>query len=133
VEYPDVEAYAAAWKRRLAQEEARGRELAARAEKVARNAAATLVQRYGATEVWLFGSLARGRFRPGSDIDLAARGLPAREYFRILSEINADQEFDLDLIDLDACPPWLAEAVRQQGRLLARRDPPEGEPRREGP
>jgi len=133
VEYPDVEAYAEAWKRRLAEEEARGRELAARAEETGRRVASTLVERYGAAEVWLFGSLARGRFRPGSDIDLAARRLPAREYFRILSEINADQEFDLDLIDLDACPPWLAEAVRQQGRLLARREPPEGEPRREGP
>lgn len=131
--HTDVEPYAAAWKRRLAEEENRWRELAGRAEEVAERAAAALVERYEATEVWLFGSLARGRFRPGSDIDLAARGLPPQKYFRILSEINADQEFDVDLIDLDACPPWLAEAVRQHGRLLARRPALKGGPHNESP
>jgi len=125
MEHPDVEAYATAWKRRLAQEEARCRELATRAEETAKRVASALVERHGVTEVWLFGSLAQGRFRPGSDIDLAARGLPPQKFFRILSEINAEQEFDVDLIDLDACPSWLSEAA-QQGRLLARRTTLEG-------
>lgn len=129
----DVAAYAAAWRRRLAQEEEACRMLAARAEEAAHRAVRALVEQHGASEVWLFGSLARGCFRPGSDVDLAARGLPPQKWFRILAEINAGQEFDFDLIDLEACPQWLAEAVRRHGRLLARRVATEGGLRSENP
>jgi len=33
--------------------------------------------------------------------------------------LNAATEFIVDLVDLDACPAWLAEAVRREGQLLA--------------
>ena len=39
-------------------------------------AAASMLLRLGATEVFVFGSATRDGLRPGSDIDMAVRGLP---------------------------------------------------------
>lgn len=81
--------------------------------------ACTLIREYGASEVWLFGSLVRrGRFHANSDIDLAAGGIPPSQYFRVLSRLNSDIDFEVDLIDLDACASWLALLIRQEGILL---------------
>lgn len=112
--------YAEAWRKRQRDEERHRRERARRAGKVAEKLARMLVREYGAAEVWLFGSLARFQeLHRHSDIDLAASGLPRREFFRLLSRLNAVSEFAVDLIDLEACPAWLAAAIRQEGRLLA--------------
>jgi hydroxymethylpyrimidine/phosphomethylpyrimidine kinase len=35
-------------------------------------------------------------------------------------QLNALTEFDVDLVDLDACPAWLAEAIRRDGTLAGR-------------
>jgi len=109
-----------AWRKRQQDEERYRAERAQAARKEAEKLAQVLLREYGAKEVWLFGSLARTRgFHRHSDIDLAASGLPAREFFSILSRLNAATEFIVDLVDLDACPDWLAEAVRREGQLLA--------------
>lgn len=131
----DIQAYAAAWKRRQDLRKKRLMELSGEARAAALNLAEILISTYGASEVWLFGSLARSRKRPEvfgehSDIDLAARGLPPKRYFHILSRINAGIDINVDLIDMDACPSWLLETVTREGELLAMRK--EGSDRDEG-
>ena len=71
----DVEAYAAAWRRRFSAEEA-AIEARARAARDAASRAATLLGTdFGVTEVWLFGSLVSGGPRHREfDIDLAVQG-----------------------------------------------------------
>jgi predicted nucleotidyltransferase len=49
-------------------------------------AAASLLLRLGATEVFVFGSATKGGLRPGSDIDMAVRGLPPSVYFSAISK-----------------------------------------------
>lgn len=114
------QSYVEGWKNR--QEEDK-RILGKRAEEAkvkAEELACILIQEYAASEVWLFGSLLRhGRFHANSDIDLAAGGLPPSQYFSILSRLNSNIDFEVDLIDLDACPSWLALHIRQEGILLA--------------
>jgi len=114
------QAFVKAWRKRQQEEERCRAERTQAARKEAEKLAQALLREYGAKEVWLFGSLARTcGFHRHSDIDLAASGLPAREFFSILSRLNAATEYNVDLVDLDACPAWLAEAVRRQGQLLA--------------
>lgn len=60
-----------------------------------------VLQRHGVTEVFLFGSRAKARHRPNSDVDLAARGLPVEGYFRLLNELVAEAGVEVDLVDLD--------------------------------
>ena len=47
--------------------------------------AAAVLREMGAREVYLFGSAARGKLRPGSDVDLAVSGLPRGLFFRAMS------------------------------------------------
>lgn len=116
----DLEVYVRAWREAQEAECRRLAERARQARKVAAGLANLLVKEYGASEVWLFGSLVRWRrFHRRSDIDLAASHLPKREFFRILSHLNNASDFAVDLVDLDSCPAWLAKAIRKEGVLLA--------------
>jgi predicted nucleotidyltransferase len=54
-------------------------------EESALQAAVDLLRGMGATEVFVFGSAAKGTLQPGSDIDLAVWGLPPRAYFAAAS------------------------------------------------
>jgi predicted nucleotidyltransferase len=122
VEEAVFQSYVEAWKSRQEEEEASRRKRAREAERTAARLSRILVDQYGAAEVWLFGSLVRpGRFRAHSDIDLAATGLPKSAYFQLLSRLNATSAFTVDLVDLDGCAPWLADAIRREGKLLATR------------
>ncbi len=125
--HPDaggLDAYVAAWHRRLAaereQEEARTRAAWQEAERLAR----ILRDDFGATRVWVFGSLAQHvkglrRFRLDSDIDLAVEGIPAERFFAAYGRLLASSEFSIDLIDLVDCSPALRESVRRDGIPLA--------------
>ena len=79
-----------------------------------------LRREFGAAEVIAFGSLVRdGVFDGRSDIDLAVRGIPAAEFYRAYAAATAvSPQFDLDLIDLDACPQPLCETILKEGRPL---------------
>ncbi len=72
-----------------------------------------------AAEVWLFGSCARGEARQHSDIDIAI--LPHDQLpSGFFAELAADFEestipYDVDLVDLRAADPALAEEVRREG------------------
>lgn len=74
--------YVAGWKRRLAVEREADERHRDEAWEVARRAARLLAEEFGVRRVMVFGSLAWGRFRRSSDIDLAVEGLPPERFFR---------------------------------------------------
>ncbi len=87
---------------------------AAHAEAVA--VARMLKERFGATRVRLFGSLARRDEVEGFDIDVAVEGLASRDYFRAWGEAEKLVTRKLDLIDLkDELPPLLRKRIEQDG------------------
>lgn len=59
----------------------------------------------GATEVFVFGSATRDALRPGSDIDMAVRGLPPSVYFSAISKAGDLLGRPVDLVDLDDPTP----------------------------
>jgi predicted nucleotidyltransferase len=73
---------------------------------------------YGAHRVFLFGSLATGRFGEQSDLDLAVEGLPALSYFAALADLMALFEAPVDLIRLEEAPETLLERIRLEGTEL---------------
>jgi predicted nucleotidyltransferase len=77
----EFDSYIAAWRERRARNERARVDARERAMALARELADVLVTRYGASRVVLVGSLARGDFAPGSDIDLAAEGVPDDRFF----------------------------------------------------
>ncbi len=84
--------------------------------------AEVLRSRYGARRVLLAGSLARGEFRRGSDIDLAVEGLPTDDLFRAgaaLEECAPGLEVDLVPIE-SASTEYLARLERDGIKLYER-------------
>ncbi len=55
----------------------------------------------GCKEVFLFGSIAEGKIRDGSDIDLAVRGCPPGNYFHLFGQLLLELKHSVDLVSLD--------------------------------
>jgi predicted nucleotidyltransferase len=86
-------------------------------------AAADLLLRMGATQVFVFGSVTKAGLRPGSDVDMAVRGLPPTVYFSAVSKASDVLGRPVDLVDLDDPTPLVrhligsGELVRVAGAL----------------
>ncbi|MBX3273748.1 MAG: nucleotidyltransferase domain-containing protein [Sandaracinaceae bacterium] len=70
---------------------------------------------YGAREIWLFGSLARGDLHEASDVDLAVDRLSPDVYFAALAAASATLACDVDLVVIDEASPALREAIARDG------------------
>jgi len=88
-----------------------------RAWEVARTAARLLRQKFGATRVVAFGSLAhRAWFTPWSDIDLAAWGIPPDAFYRAVAIVTGiSPEFEVDLVASEDCRPTLCQVIEREG------------------
>jgi len=79
--------------------------------------AVKILKEAGCTHIFLFGSLAGGKVRDGSDIDLAIRGCPKGKFFHLLGQLLLELDHRVDLVDLgrqDAFTRYLEE----RGELL---------------
>ena len=87
-----------------------------RAWQTAHRVAAMLYEKFGATRVAVFGSLAeRDWFSPCSDIDIAVWGIPADKYLKAVVEAkHISRWFKVDLVDFDSCEGLFRENVQSQ-------------------
>ena len=69
----------------------------------------------GARRVWLFGSLAEGRARATSDVDLGVEGLPDVGYFEVLGDMMGLFGCAVDLVRLEAASDSLRERILSSG------------------
>lgn len=77
-----------------------------------------LAGKHGLCQVILFGSRARGDYRPTSDIDLAVRGGSAPAF-----ALDADEDtwtlLKFDIVDLDGTvQPELLDSIEREGVVL---------------
>jgi predicted nucleotidyltransferase len=63
--------------------------------------AAQVLISYGAQEVYLFGSLAKGEVTEGSDVDLAVKGLPDDVFFSAIAQASRILPVPLDVMTYD--------------------------------
>jgi uncharacterized protein len=118
------EPYQRAWRRRLAAETEARRTAEQTADAAARRCAHLLVDRFGVSRVYLFGSLAgqtSAPFGPHSDIDLAVEGLAPDRYWAALAALDPElpSGTSLDLVPLEDAHPSLASRIRSTGEVLA--------------
>lgn len=71
----------------------------------------------GATQVFVFGSAAKGGLRPDSDVDMAVSGLPSIVYFSAISRVSDLLGRHVDLVDLDDSTP-LVRHLLASGELV---------------
>jgi len=79
--------------------------------------ATEVLREHGCTEVFLFGSLATGQVHQGTDIDLAVRGCPKGQYFRILGKLLVELESGVDLVLLDRGDPF-GRFLQEEGEMV---------------
>jgi predicted nucleotidyltransferase len=116
-----LDRYVAHWKRRRAAQFAANQRLAAKARADLSRVIHALATHYPIQRMILFGSLARGGFAPGSDIDLAVEGLPPGDYFTALAEANRLTRFWVDLKPLEELQPHFRERVLATGECVYER------------
>jgi uncharacterized protein len=78
--------------------------------------------------VYLFGSIATGRERRGSDIDLAIvtkKTISGRERLRIEADLASRLRRDVDLVVFGQATPLLQHQILKHGRLICENDPDE--------
>jgi len=61
----------------------------------------SLLKKEGCTNVYLFGSLVKGKTNEMSDIDIGIKGLPDEKFFRVFSAVNHVSNINVDLVDFD--------------------------------
>ncbi|MFB0534562.1 MAG: nucleotidyltransferase family protein [Anaerolineae bacterium] len=113
------------WKQRAERERRRRQTLAAEARLEARRLGDLLVRQFGATRVYLFGSLTRdGAFHERSDIDLATEGLTPTSLFEagIALDRACDYRYRVDLVDLETAREGMRELILEEGVLLCERN-----------
>ncbi len=80
--------------------------------------AAEYLRQQGASEVYLFGSAARGDMHPRSDVDFAVRGIRPEMFYRVTALAEDLLGLPLDVVDLDEDTPFgrylLASKVLQR-------------------
>ena len=77
-------------------------------------------KKYGAKEIILFGSRAKGTATARSDIDIAVRGIASGDILELEEELaDIPTLYRVDLVDLDTCKnKLLLEDIRQYGREI---------------
>ena len=77
-----------------------------------------LAEKYGVNKVILFGSRARGDYRPKSDIDLAVQGGDTVRFSLVVDE-ETSTLLKYDIVDLDASvQKELLESISKEGIVI---------------
>lgn len=77
-----------------------------------------ILKENGAKEVFIFGSIANGKFNEKSDIDIAVKGLAENEFYKVASILMFELENEFDLIDLDDEKSRFSQMLLKVGGLL---------------
>ena len=77
-----------------------------------------ILKENGAKEVFIFGSIANGKFNVNSDIDIAVRGLESEKFYKVASILMFELENEFDLIDLDDKENRFSQMLLKVGGLL---------------
>jgi predicted nucleotidyltransferase len=77
-----------------------------------------LVGEFGATHVVLIGSLARGLYDDGSDIDLAVEGISPSRQFDAYCRLWEIAGHPVDVLRLEDNNPFVRSAVNSHGEIL---------------
>ncbi len=80
--------------------------------------ATKILKENGAKEVFIFGSIANGKFNENSDIDIAVKGLNEKDFYKVASILMFELENEFDLIDLDDKQNRFSQMLLKVGGLL---------------
>ncbi len=77
-----------------------------------------ILKENGAKEVFIFGSIANGKFNTNSDIDIAVKGIESENFYKVASILMFELENEFDLIDLDDKDNRFSQMLLKVGGLM---------------
>ena len=77
-----------------------------------------ILTRNGATQIILFGSMARKEFDAESDIDLCVSGLTGVSYFRAVGECLKELDFHVSIVPLENIWGYFRQRVLREGKVI---------------
>lgn len=80
--------------------------------------ATKILKENGAKEVFIFGSIANGKFNENSDIDIAVKGISEKDFYKVAGILMFELENEFDLIDLDDKENRFSQMLLRIGGLL---------------
>ncbi|MFZ5471510.1 MAG: nucleotidyltransferase family protein [Myxococcota bacterium] len=113
----DVSPYIDGWRQRARLEE-QARELAVRMAREAVPRAIAVFRRHGAKRIWLIGSLPRGTFRPGSDLDFMVEGLDEDIAWSVASKAADSTGLGVDVIRFESLDDAWRTYHQRYGELV---------------
>ena len=115
----DVRSFAAAQRERARVRDDRDATWRAEALAQATACAEALAHEFGATRVVLFGSVARGDARPGSDVDLLVDGVPDGRWFDAVARaMEVVRCAEVDLVPAARVHAHVAARIASEGKVL---------------
>jgi predicted nucleotidyltransferase len=78
-----------------------------------------ILLQHGAAKIILYGSLARGDYRPNSDIDVCVEGLPSKNYFRAFAECMMQTQRPMSVLDFADTYGYLRKRILEEGKIIA--------------
>ena len=80
--------------------------------------ATKILKENGAKEVFIFGSIANGKFNENSDIDIAVKGISEKDFYKVAGILMFELENEFDLMDLDDKENRFSQMLLRIGGLL---------------
>jgi predicted nucleotidyltransferase len=117
----EMRGYVEGFRARSALLEARRQGIEARAKETLARCVEQLRAIPEVRRIILYGSLAKGTFDMGSDIDLVIEGLPMEAHLRLASALDRDAPFDVDLQRWEELRDDFRRVVQSHGRVLYER------------
>lgn len=77
-----------------------------------------ILKSYGATDIYIFGSIINGDFNDKSDIDIAIKGIAFSDFYKVASILMFELENEFDLVDLDDKNDRFSQMISEKGELL---------------
>ena len=78
----------------------------------------SILLRYGAAKIILYGSLARGDYKADSDIDICYEGISDESYFCAVAECLMKIQRRVSILDFKSIKGYLKERILNEGKLV---------------
>ena len=78
----------------------------------------SILIKQGARKIILYGSLARGDYKPNSDIDICVEGIPNGSYFRATAQCLMEINRRISVLDFGKLQGYFKERILSEGKIL---------------
>lgn len=103
------------WQHQQQQQSAQLERLKQQAWRDVQDIAQVLRQEFGATGVFVYGSLVKDRFTADSDIDIAVAGLAKERFYEAMAVVNDVCDRWVDLKPIESLEPYFWQRIQSQG------------------